>query len=234
MSIQSNQCLITYGASGTSITHTMCTEHKLGGVDECYTLVQRDLKYTLIHVRKRFVRSTITSFLCRLNEICGIKSACVFGYDAVSIGDEIDSHPGIRMIIEHLKKGSSELQIWTSSGDIRQHKHGLLFNHLPGLSTTEMTRAQLLTHVKELDEIINESKYRIVELESTAIQMQELRRENRQLKSTLKGMKREGGAGDLQAENMQLRRKLGTLERMFIRSGRSSELASVPSSSHDT
>ena len=197
----SRRCLITYGSSSKSITHSLCMQYSTLEIDECYTLTQRDLKYTLIHIRKRFVRSTITSLMCRLDEEHGIKSACVFGYNYVSMGEEIDDHPGMKMIIENVKKNADILECWTSDGDIRNNKRGLLYLHLPGFDIHDMTRAQLVNHVKELNEKIRDNETRLATLETLTVENDELRRENERLK-----------------------RRMEIQERLFIQGGRESEL----------
>ena len=146
----SNRHLITYGSSGVSITYGMCNDRGLLDVDECYTLTQRDLKYTLLHLRTRTVRSAITSMMARFNELYGIKIMNVFGYNGVSVGAEIDNHPGMMLMIESLKKGSPTLDCWAARGDIRKNGRGLLFNYLPGISFKDMTRLQLRNYVAEL------------------------------------------------------------------------------------
>lgn len=197
----SHKCLITYGSSGKSITQLLCAENKIRDVDECYTLTQRDLKYTLIHARKRFSYSAITSMMTCLNEVHGIKSACVFGYDAISMGEEIDEHPGMRMIIEGLKKESSTLVSWTAGGSIRDNKRGLLYNYMPGIDFKDMTRMQLLNQVKEMSGMVEEAKIKFAEMEGALIENEQLRVENRRLK-----------------------RKVDLQEHIFITAGRASEL----------
>ena len=179
----SHRCLITYGASGQSITHSMCTESKKLDVDECYTLTQRDLKYTLLHLRKRVVQSTVSSFMCYLDETYGIKSTSVFGYSAISLGAQIDEHPGMSLIISAL--GSSSLDCWLAEGSIVQHTRGLLHDFLSGMSLESMTKGQMMHHVKTLKKELVDAKAQILELESVSIQNEELRSENRRLKIRL-------------------------------------------------
>lgn len=172
----SHRCLLTYGSSGKTITYAMCNENNIMHVDQCYTLVQRDLKYTLLHVKKRITRPAITNLMLHFDRMYGIKSAAVFGYEAVSIGDEIDDHPGMAMIIECAKKNTDVLETWVTEGNIRTYKRGLLYYHLTGFEVQDMTRKQLLNHVKELKSTLEESKAKIVELESSATELDELRR----------------------------------------------------------
>ena len=139
--------------------------------------------------------------MCRLNEVYGIKSTCVFGYNAVSMGEEIDEHPGMRMIVDGLKKESDALVSWTASGSIQDNKRGLLFNYLPGIELKDMTKMQLLNQVKEMSEAMQEAKTKITEMESAVLENEQLRAENRRLK-----------------------RRVDLQEHIFITAGRASQL----------
>ena len=154
-------------------------------VDECYTLAQRDLKYTLLHVRSRLVRSAFSSMMCKFDETYGIKSMCVFGYNAISIGDEIDEHPGMLLIANELNKASPTLQYWMANGDIKENKHGLLYPYLTCVDLPKMTKAQMLNYVRNLKSELAESKHMNTQAESLSIQIEELQRENRILKMRL-------------------------------------------------
>ena len=197
----SNRCLITYGSSGVNITHAMCLEQGDLRVDECYTLTQRDFKYTLIHVRTRIVRSTVTSMMLKLGNAYGIRAATIFGYDAVSVGQEVDEHPGMRLIEDHCRRESSCLECWTEIGNIRQHSRGLLFYCLPGVALEQMTRLQLMNHVKQLSANMEEYKATIAGMETAVLETEQLRN---------------------LVERQQ--RRIGVYERMFSRRGREDEL----------
>lgn len=181
--------LITYGSSGQSINREMCDEGSTGKiqVDQCYTLTQRDLKYTLLHLKQRAVRSTITSLMCRLDEKFSIKSSCVFGYSAVSIGSEIDEHPGMSLIVQNLnsRDSSSLLECWMAEGNVKDNKRGLLYQYLDGFAIESMNKAQLFNHVKTLNSMLAEAKAKISELESFELELEHLRQENRRLKLKL-------------------------------------------------
>ena len=197
----SHRYLLTYGSSGRSLTHEMFQIQSKVEVDECYTLTQRDLKYTLVHIKNRAVRSTMTSMMCKFDEMFNIKAANVFGYPYVSLGNEIDEHPGMKMIIENVKKNANALECWTSDGDIRKYKRGLLYPYLPGFDVQDMTKAQLVNHVKELNEKIRDDETRLATLETLPVENDELRRENKRLK-----------------------RRMEIQEMLFIQGGRASEL----------
>ena len=197
----SNRCLITYGSSGTSITHFMCKQHGSIDVDECYTLTQRDLKYTLLHMRSRVVRSTVASMITRLDEAHGIKCLNVFGYNGVSIGSEIDDHPGMMLIADNMKRETQSLECWIESGDSRQYRRGLLYYCLPGFEVKEMSRLQLLNHIKELNAKIDEDRATIAAMELAVLETEQLRN---------------------LVERQQ--RRIGVYERMFARRGREDEI----------
>ena len=163
--MSSHRFLISYGSSRPSITPSLFLAHSKIDVDECYTLAQRDYKYTLIHVRHRLPKSTITSFMCRMKEVYGIESANVFGYDAVSFQKEIDEHPGMMLIINAVKSGFSELDIWTHHKDLYLYRRGLLFPYLPGQPLDQMTRGQILRRAKELEEQLAEAKAKWIDVE---------------------------------------------------------------------
>ena len=179
----------------------MCKQHGPIDVDECYTLTQRDLKYTLLHIRARVVRSTITSMMTRLDEIYGIKCVNVFGYNGVSLGSEIDDHPGMMLIADNIKRETQSLECWIEGGDIRKYRRGLLHYCLPGFEVKDMSRLQLLNHIKELDARINESRSTIAGMESAVLETEQLRN---------------------LVERQQ--RRIGVYERMFSRRGREDEL----------
>ena len=177
--------LLTYGASGRSITRDICDESKKMNIYECYTLTQRDLKYTLVRSRVRVVRSTVTSFMCYLQEKYGIRGTSIFGYSEVSMGCEIDEHPGMALIVRAFNENSPDLDCWMEEGNPRSNPKGLLYDHINNLPEETMTRAQLLNRVKSLKGELSECKMNIAELESTALQMEPLRRENSRLKVRL-------------------------------------------------
>ena len=175
----SHRCLVTYGASGASIIHNMFDENKKIQVDECYTLSQRDLKYTLLHSTSRITRSIVSSILCRFDEKYSIKLAGVFGYHAISIGDEIDEHPGMSLIAGELNKTPTSLQSWMAFGTIKENKRGLLFPYLTDIQMEKMTRAQLVNYTQGLKSEVSEVKTKMVEMESHLLRLE---RENRGLK----------------------------------------------------
>ena len=168
----SHRFLVTYGASGPSITHEMLAE-----IVECYTLTQRDLKYTLIRTQRRHPRKMMTSFMSTAPDL---RSTNVFGYEAVSMGSEIDDHPGMKLIVEGL--GSEALRCWTAAGDLRSNRRGLLYRHLPGVPLETMSKPMLVKRSKEADAKYEELSTRFNALEWEAEHTKE---ENKRLKRRL-------------------------------------------------
>ena len=179
---RSHRCLITYGASGRNITHELMTETGSFQVDECYTLAQRDLKYTLVHFKQRVVRSSIAQYMRHLDEKYGIKNTDVFGYDSISIGNEIDSHPGMMLIIENANKTESPLECWMAEGTLKENRHGLLFSHLDEFDIEKMSKTQLVKHAKQLKRKLDEFK---LQTENLSAENQRAASEIRRLKLRL-------------------------------------------------
>ena len=167
-------------------------------MDQCYTLTQRDFKYTLMHTKKRITRSTVVSFLKTLDQLYSIKGTCIFGYQVVSMGKEIDEHPGMQLIVEGLNNRSPALDCWIEDGDIRNYKRGLLYKHILDLPAESMPKTVLIKRFKGLDGKLKEYVDRVQQMES---EIEQLRQENRRLKN-----------------------RIETQEFVFIRAGRSNLL----------
>ena len=178
--------LLTYGSSCVSISHEMFSSYDKLEVDECYTLTQRDLKYTLIHSRKRATRIFMTNVMIDLDESHGIKRCPLFGYETVSMGNEVEKHPGHRLIVEHMNSKSDLLECWMLNGSLQTNTRGILHSFVLTIGENQMTRAQLLNHVDSLKRKLEEQQGRISELESYESEIFSLRKENRRLKHRLR------------------------------------------------
>ena len=179
----------------------MFFETKMLEVQECHTLTQRDLKYTLLRFSARVVQSKVSSFMCYLDEKYGIKSSSVFGYPAISMGFEIDEHPGMALIAHAMNTDSPDLSCWMAEGNAKSNPKGLLFDHLSGLPDEAMTRAQLLNRVRLLKGDLSECKFKIAELELVALQNDSLQNRirslERRLEQQIRIFTREGRASEL-------------------------------------
>lgn len=152
--------LFTYGAASPSITEKSL--RSLGHiVKECYTLSQRDLKYTLVRMAKRVHDAAIV----KLQESLDIIPQTLPGFDSVTSIDEnnggLDEHPGFRLIIEHMNNESSLLEAWMQDGDIRSNHHGILWQHRTDQDFSRMRKTKLVSIAKEVTANYNDlqSKY---------------------------------------------------------------------------
>ena len=119
-------------------------------MDECYTLSQRDLKYTLFHNQKRLAKSNVACIFKDLEKKNGIRCAAVFGYEEISMGDEIDSHPGFKLMVEHMNAKSSFFECWMLNGSLEINVRGLLYRYISQNLVSSMSKSQLLTQFEAL------------------------------------------------------------------------------------
>lgn len=182
---RSRKCLITYESACKSITAEMCME--TGGFifDECYTICVQSVKYTLLHSQCRMLRSSITVLIGYLQVQHGIKMSNAFGYDCVTMGDEVKSHPGMALMIAEVKNENPNLEAWLANGTMREIRRGLLYTHLSGFTDSEMTRGQLIQEMKKLRQEHEDLKLKAAESELLSLQIQELREEGEILRKTL-------------------------------------------------
>jgi len=139
----------SYGASGPSITNTLWTLSTGLGIDECYTLTQRDLKYTLIHTPKRTTVIGMKHLFKILERKTGIKGSPVFGYDEICCGDGVWEHPGMKLMIEHMNNKSPAFDHWLQHGDLDTYKRGLLTKFMVSNNLAEMSKIQLLHYIQD-------------------------------------------------------------------------------------
>jgi len=168
--------LFSYGADGQNITNEIWTTSTEIELDEFYVLVQRDFKYMLIRTNKRVTPHRIKIAVAKLEEDTGIKSAGIFGYDEVSSGCNVPEHPGMRLIIEHMNKGSQCFEYWLATGgSIRSNKRCLLNRYLNTLDLRDMSKIQLLNFIQsekaKNESMLLEQSSRILELEQEAEEM---------------------------------------------------------------
>lgn len=138
---QKRTWFITYGASCTSITHITCSE--LGvDIDECYTLTQRDFKYTLIHLAKKQTLSRIQQLLIDAEKAYGIKANNIFGYEPIA-GDDLEDHPGMNLMIACMNNKDECFESWLLKLDLHSNTRGLMYRFLFDEDVTKMAKPQL-------------------------------------------------------------------------------------------
>jgi hypothetical protein len=191
--------LISYGASGPNITHLNWNSMTEVMIDECYTLAQRDMKYTLIHATKRLTAYAIGKAVGKLEREIGIRRFSVFGYGDCSAGSDITEHPGMKLIVEHVNKQSPLFECWIEAGDIRSYKRGLLNRFLVSVDLNHMSRIQLLNYIQDFKQS-TEQALRVREQRRDEIQMEltkkteqikELKRQRADTRKEMDEMKRE-------------------------------------------
>jgi len=141
--------LMSYGANGPNITHSSWNSMTKIPIDECYTLAQRDMKYTLVHAKKRVTAYAIGKVMEIIEQETGIKRVSIFGYSELSAGSDIMEHPGMKLIIEHVNRGSQLLESWLECGNIQSNKRGILNRFLVSVDLSHMSRIQLLNYIRD-------------------------------------------------------------------------------------
>jgi len=188
--------LVSYGSSGPNITPQIFDPYPEIKVDECYTLSQRDLKYSLFHSQVRLTKSLFSLILNEIEKKHEIRCTAVFGYDEIQMGDEIDSHPGFKKMVELMNAKSPLFESWMLTGSLETNKRGILYKYLSQGLTGRSTKARLLHQIEVLRQ-----------------ENEVLRRENEALQvrvSIADALKTENEA--LREENSRLRSRLTILE----------------------
>ena len=179
--------LITYGASCTSITHTMCSTLGIE-IDQCYTLSQRDFKYTLIHSIKKKTPTQIHKLLDNAESSYGIKKNNLFGYESVTGNDsELQHHPGMKLMIHHMNRKNDCFEAWLLKPDLYTNTKGIMHRFLTIEEIPKLTRSQLEFYTEKLEEKLKEQREKTRECEhlneELGIQNDDLREELRKIKS---------------------------------------------------
>ena len=154
--------LITYGASSPNITQEMLYHNSIKP-DEVFTLEQRDLKYTLIHIKKRSRFESLEKCMHQLHERHKIILQDIVGYQAImgfcSMNDEISDHPGFKLMVQNI----SSLHAWAIFDDPSK---GLLWKYSPHVDYKQLTKSQVITLLNKRDEALVERKRKSDEDES--------------------------------------------------------------------
>jgi hypothetical protein len=150
--------LITYGASGPVITYTMLENDCRLVPEECYTVIGRDFKYTLIKLSRsnRARVSAMEKVLDIIQEKHGIIKNQIFGFDSVAIntrgGDQVEDHPGFKLMVQEMNNESEIFQWWICSGDLKTYKAGLLWKFRTDIEPEDMSRGFLIQKVRDITE----------------------------------------------------------------------------------
>lgn len=153
-------------------------------VDECYTAVWRESKYTLIHCAKadRITLQTLKTAMDILENLHGISlNATILSYEAListnsHTGELLEEHPGFKRIVHLLNTQSEDLKWWIAGGnDIYDHRKGMLWKYIETTDPMKMTHGQLAARVISWKPIIDESENmkRILEVLNPMLQAKE-------------------------------------------------------------
>jgi hypothetical protein len=190
--------LITYGAAGPSINNEMLHSDAKMTITECYTLTQRDFKYTLmklaIKVRKSAIEHAMECMRLKhdvvLNDITDFESIA-----SNADGETILDHPGLKLMIEKMNTRSSEFQWWLASGDIKENKKGLLWKHYVESDPSMMGKQCLVDRVVQQQQVLQQQDKEISDLRAekraAMARIEELERENGELERKVKDLKSE-------------------------------------------
>jgi hypothetical protein len=191
--------LITYGASSPNLTHEMLNDEGII-VDECYTLEQRDLKYSLLNVPNRIRVDNMTIRFRNIKEKHNVILQEIVGYDAITgyygMNNELEEHPGFKLMVKHI----STMSAWMRSGEFSTNSKGIFWTFIPDQDLSAMNRAQLLKwakhHKKEtievkrkLDETEEEIGVLQVENEDHQNEIMELRESNKRLRAKVDALR---------------------------------------------
>jgi len=189
--------LITYGAASPGITHDMLREVKLI-VDECHTLEQRDLKYTLINVPKRARHEYLVKCMLQLKEKYGIILQEIMGYESISgfhsPCQELRGHPGFCLMLENLPV----VHKWLETGDVKTNKASLLHKFVAPDDLSSLGTKRLIQIIKEKTSELNDKKRKLEEAESENSMLEHQlvlkESENKELHKSVKHLKEQNSA----------------------------------------
>jgi hypothetical protein len=134
--------LITYGSSSPSITQKICAECGVE-IDECYTLTQREFKYTLIHTLQKKAYTALQKMLTKAESKYGIIPSNIFGYEPVAGNDtRLQDHPGMRLLIDCMNSKDDSFEYWLLAGSIDSYSRGVMHRYLINDDCSKMTKAR--------------------------------------------------------------------------------------------
>jgi hypothetical protein len=164
-------------------------------VDECYTAVWRESKYTLIHCTKadRITFQALKLAMDSLQKLHGISlNATILSYEALSsndshTGESLEIHPGFKRIVHLLNTHSEDLKWWIAGGsNIHNHRKGMLWKYIETTDPMEMTHGQLVAKVNSWKPIVEECENMKSMLEVLNPMLQAKEEEAKQFKEALK------------------------------------------------
>jgi hypothetical protein len=171
----------------------MLIDHNIK-VDECYTAVWRESKYTLIHCAKadRITLQALKVAMDSLRTLHGISlNATILSYDALSSnnpssGEALEEHPGFKRIVHLLNTRNEDLKWWIAGDhNVHDYRRGMLWKYIETTDPTKMTHGQLAAKFILWKPIVEESEStkRMLEVLNQMLQTKE--EETQRLKEAL-------------------------------------------------
>jgi hypothetical protein len=114
--------LLTYGAGGPIIDANTFTEYGRLEVDECYTTVDRALRYSLVHLKAKNRDTALQRFMVYCSQKYGIVQQEIFGYSSVSgnsASSELYDHPAFRVLLKHKLESRPCFSLWVEAPGLR-------------------------------------------------------------------------------------------------------------------
>jgi len=187
--------LLTYGSASKDITHEMLEAQGIN-VDECYTAIWRESKFTLIRcLRDNRIRpETLEIAMAALEKSDGIAlRATIIGYDSLSSMnkqkvDSLEDHPGFKKIIELLNMHSDDVKCWINGDkDVYDHRSGALWRYIETTDPKKMTQRQLASRVIAWTPIVNAHETLKAAYEAQTASLEAYKKQNEDLKFALEG-----------------------------------------------
>jgi hypothetical protein len=127
--------LLTYGAGGVNIDGSIFSEYGRLAVDECYTTIDRALKYTLIRLKTKNRDTALRKFMTYCSQKYAIVEQEIFGYHSVSansVSSELYEHPAFRVLVQHKTESRACFSGWIEAPGLRGG--GILASYLRRVS----------------------------------------------------------------------------------------------------
>ena len=121
-SAQRHIWLLTYGAGGANIDASTFSEYGRLAVDECYTTIDRALKYTLIRLKTKNRDTALRKFMIYCSQKYAIVEQEIFGYSSVSANStssELFEHPAFRVLVQHKAESRPCFSWWVETPGLR-------------------------------------------------------------------------------------------------------------------
>ena len=91
-------------------------------MDECYTTVDRALKYTLVHLKIKNRDTALSKFMTYCSQKYAVVEQEIFGYSSISansVSSELFEHPAFRVLVQHKNESHPRFSWWIETPGLR-------------------------------------------------------------------------------------------------------------------